>query len=786
MRYGYFDKKEREYVITRPDTPTPWINYIGMGRYGGIVSNTGGGYSFDRDPQNRRITRYRYNNIPMDRPGRYIYIRDAVSGEYWNPGWQPVQRQLDSYCCRHGLGYTVLQSENKGVSSEVTYFVPDDKNFEVWLVKLKNLTGTPRNLQVFSYAEFCFWDAIRDQQNIDWCQQINQCRYEDQIIVYYPHEFEQSMEGAFVASGEEVASYDASLEAFIGKYRSESNPIAVEMGACSNSMSYRMNGVGAFCVNVELQKNEEREMVFILGSAQDRSKIREEIRPYLRPEFARDSLRRLKKYWSSYLDKLYVETPDEDMNLFVNLWNQYQCKVTFNWSRFVSLYQTGLGRGMGFRDSAQDIMGVMHAIPDEAKGLIINILKCQYTDGRAYHLYFPLTGSGGEGDAPIKKFDWYSDDHLWIIMSVDDYIKETGDFNFLDMEIPYNDKQTVGTVWEHMCRAIEFTGANLGPNRLALAGRADWNDTLNLDMGNGIAESVFTSMLYCNVLNTMIELCSYLGRGEDSIKYTGLFNDMKEAINASCWDGEWYKRAFDDMGMPLGSKTCEYGKIYINSQSWAVLGRVATEEYAKKCLESVDKYLNSEYGIATVYPAYRQFDESKGGITTYPPGAKENGGIFLHTNPWVMIANIMIGKGDRAFKYYKQILPATRNDAAELLEVEPYVYPQNILGKEHPQFGTGRNSWLSGTAAWNMLASSRYILGIRQGYDCLTVDPCIPSEWDGFKAKRVFRGAVYNIEVKNPDKVSKGVHKLIVDGSETDKIPVFDKGTTHSVEVIMG
>ena len=783
MRYGYFDKKSREYVVTRPDTPTPWINYIGSGKYGGIVSNTGGGYSFHKDPQNRRVTRYRYNSIPMDRPGRYIYIRNKNTGEYWNPGYQPVQKKLDSYSCRHGMGYTTLTGEYNGIIGELTYFVPDDKNFEIWHLKLSNIRAVAQKLQIFAYSEFCFWDAIMDQSNVDWVQQINQGRYEDGIITYYPHHVSEN--ASFFATGEKVSSFDTNLEAFIGKYRSESNPVALEQGGCNNSISRRMNGVGAFCIDADLNPNEEREMVFVLGFAEDRETIKDDISEYLCPANAIAALQRLKDYWKDYTGKLSADTPDDDMNLFVNIWNQYQCKTTFNWSRFVSLYQLGLGRGMGIRDSAQDTLGVMHTIPDEAKQLIIKLLQCQYIDGRAYHLFFPLTGEGGQGDAPVKKFDWYSDDHLWLILAVNAYVKETGDFEFLNQSVLYNDKTTSESVLKHLDMALEFTRNNRGPHNIALAGRADWNDTLNLDMGKGIAESVFTSMLYCRAALEMVELCDYMQNQELSKKYNSMFEEMKNAVNESSWDGEWYKRAFDDNGEPLGSKDSTFGKIFINSQSWAVLGNVADGEKAEKCMDSVYKYLNSKFGVVAMYPSYPEYDETKGGITTFPVGTKENGGIFLHTNPWMMISEIMLSHGDRAFQYYSQILPAKRNDDAELYEVEPYVYCQNVLGKENVQFGVGRNSWLSGTAAWNMVAASQYILGIRAHYDCLIVDPCIPADWKGFKATRVFRGATYNIEVQNPNNVNTGVSKIIVDGKDVDKIPVYEAGTSHNVVIVM-
>ncbi len=784
MKYGYFDDAAKEYVITRPDTPTPWINYIGSGKYGGIVSNTGGGYSFHKDPQNRRVTRYRYNSIPMDRPGRYIYIRDADTAEYWNPGFQPSATELDSYSCRHGMGYTVLEGEYKAITSSLTYFVPDDRDFEIWLLKIGNTLNTPKKLQIFSYTEFCFWDAIKDQQNVDWVQQINQGRYNDGIITWYPHHVNDA--ASFFATGARVSSFDTNLESFIGRYRSEANPIAVEQGACSDSISYRTNGVGAFCNEIELKPGESKELVYILGFAENRETIRKDIQQYLEPAEANAALKRLSSHWKDFMGKLYIETPDKDMNRFANIWNQYQCKTTFNWSRFVSLYQLGLGRGMGIRDSAQDTLGVMHTIPDQAKELIVKLLSCQFTDGRAYHLFFPLTGEGEMGDAPVMKFDWYSDDHLWLILAVNAYVMETGDFDFLDSKVNYNDKKTVATVWEHLNKALEFTNNNKGPHNIALAGRADWNDTLNLDMGKGVAESVFTAMLFCRAAAEMVDLSRYLGRKEDETRFAHMGEQMKKAINESCWDGEWYKRAFDDESKPLGSKENTFGKIFINSQSWAVLGGVSDKERSQQCLDSINKHLNTKYGIVTMYPSYVRHDPTKGGITTYPPGAKENGGIFCHTNPWVMIAEVMMGNGNRAFEYYKQLIPAVHNNEADRFEVEPYVYPQNILGKEHPQFGIGRNSWLSGTAAWNMVASVQYILGIRPGYDCLVIDPCIPSTWEGFRAVRIFRGAEYRIEVKNEAHVCSGVIRITLNGKVVGKIPVQPAGSRSEIIVEMG
>ena len=783
MQYGHFDVERKEYVVTNPVTPTPWINYLGSGKYGGIISNTAGGYSFHIDPQNRRITRYRYNNFPMDRPGRYFYIRHE-DGEYWNPGLQPTQNPIENYSCRHGMGYTIIKGEKNHVEAESTYFIPDEKDFEIWMLKLTNKSDSAQKLKVFSYAEFCFWLAVLDQQNVDWAQQINQGRYEDGIITYYPHYLQES--AAFVATTEQVHSYDTNLEKFMGPYRGPENPIAVEQGFCNNSISYRQNGVGAFCVEVELKAGETKEMAFYLGYAEDKTKIREMITPYFSIDKAKEALQRLNHDWDNYLSKLHVETPDDDMNLFVNVWNQYQSKTTFYWSRSVSMYQLGIGRGMGIRDSAQDTLGVMHTIPGETKKLIHNLLKCQYPDGKAYHLYYPLTGKGDTGEAPGKAYSWYSDDHLWLILAVNAYIKETGDIEILDEQVLYNDEKTRGTVLEHLEKALDFTMQYRGPHNLALAGKADWNDGLNLDMGNGIAESVFTSMLFCRACVELGDLCTYLNNNALKDKVDKYHKKMSDAINDVCWDGSWYIRAFDDEGKVVGTDKSDFAKIFVNAQSWAVMGNIAPEDRREAALQSVDDMMNTKYGIVLVYPAFPKHDPKIGGMTTYPPGAKENGGIFCHTNPWTMIAETIVGNGERAFQYYKQILPANRNDDADVYEVEPYVYSQNILGKEHPQFGIGRNSWLSGTSSWNMVASAQYILGVRPWYDSLIVDPCIPASWDSFKVRRIFRGATYNIIIKNPDHVSKGVKEIYVDGNNVEKIPVFDAGETHEVKVVMG
>ncbi|HHU51828.1 MAG TPA: glycosyl transferase [Firmicutes bacterium] len=782
-KYGYFDQEKREYVVTEPKTPTPWINYLGDGEYGGIVSNTGGGYSFDCDPRYKRVLRYRYNSIPEDQPGRYIYIRDDETGEVWSATWQPVKAEYDQYKCRHGLGYTVISQQHSGINSEVTYFVPTGKKMEFWWLKLKNNSTRPRKLSIFSYAEFCFFDAVKDQQNVDWVQQIQQGDYEDGFIFW--NAFMKTWEYIFFTANQPAHSFDTSRERFIGRYRDLSLPLAVENGECGNSLARRGNGVGALCHKFVLPPNGEEEVVYALGVTAEKEQCKAEVKPICRPEVVRDLFMDLHNYWERFLASLQVETAEPAVNLLLNTWNPYQCKTTFNWSRFVSLYQLGISRGMGLRDSAQDVLGVVHAVPDQARELLVKLLKCQFADGHAYHLFYPLTGEGGLGEAEGGKYNWYSDDHLWLIEATVAYLKETGDFAFLDSKVPFTEEGEAGTVWEHLQKAVEFTAKHLGEHGLPLSGFADWNDTLNLDKGVGRAESVWTGMLYCRALNLMIELSNFLGKEAESVKYSKLYAEMKTAINTHAWDGQWYLRAFDDWGEKVGSKTQSEGQIYLNAQTWAVISGIAEEERAQTAIDKANELLGTEYGFVLVYPAYKAHDPRRGGITTYPPGAKENGGIFVHTNPWLIMAELLLGRKNEAYEHYLRIVPIFKNDLADLHEVEPYVYCQNILGKEHPQFGLGRNSWLTGTASWAYVVATQYLLGIRPDYDGLILDPRVPDHWDRFKVHRVFRGKELEITYNRAGDGERGIY---VNGEfigDLRKIPLsrLEKSDRLSVEV---
>ncbi len=788
MKYGYFDNKNKEYVVTRPDTPTPWTNYIGGGEYGGIVSNTGGGYSFDTDPKNKRILRYRYNAIPMDQPGRYIYIRDDKLKKYWSTTWQPMCENLDSYECRHGMGYTTIKSSKHKIQTSITYFVPAKEPMEIWVVKVKNTDKKARTVKVFTYAEFSFYDAMKDLTNLDWTQQIQQGTFKKNTILWTS--FMKTQGYTFFSSTEKIDSFDTSRGAFIGRYKSLAHPKALENGKCSNSEALRGNGCAGTCKRITLKPGEEKTIVYLLGTAKEPTLAWPHIKKYTNFKNVEAAFANLKSYWNNYIGNLSVKTPDQEMDCMVNLWNQYQCKCTFNWSRFVSMYQLGMNRGMGFRDSAQDTLGVMHTIPGEAKELIRKLLKIQFKEGMAFHQYFPLTGEGSCGDADEGGktcAKWYSDDHLWAILATTAFIKETGETIFLKEEVPFVDKENA-TVFDHLKAAIEFSVKKTGKHGLCLAGWADWNDTINLDTGKGQAQSIWTTMLLGVALQDMIDLCSHLGEKGLVNKYKKHFNHFKKVINEAAWDGGWYIRAYDDEFEKLGSKDCEKGKIFLNTQSWAILSGFATDKRSKKALQSAHKMMNTKYGLVLMYPSYDGFDWRKGGVTTYPPGAKENGGIFVHANPWMMIAQAKMKNSKLAYQYYRQVLPSTRNNIADIYEVEPYVYCQNILGKEHPQFGLARNSWLSGSAAWNFVAASNWILGIRADYAGLTIDPCIPKDWKGFTAQRIFRGATYIIDVKNPKKKSHGVKSIVVDG-ETIKgniIPVFDDKGEHLVEVTLG
>jgi len=792
-KYGYFDQENKEYVITRPDTPLPWINYLGAEQYCALMSNTAGGYSFYRDPKERRITRYRYNNVPMDRGGRYVYIRDNKSKDFWSPSWQPVMK-LDKYECRHGMGYTIIESEYAGITTKTTYFVPLGENLEIWMMEVsvepetKRLGSnrgnrdvqsqvSSRDLSIFPFVEFCLWDALNDMTDYQYNLNIGQTEYKNNIIYHLSrYRVSHDVVGYFACSNATPNGFDTQRRDFMGNYGDFSAPRAVTEGKMNDSIACGWAPVGALQLPCPLKAGETRTFIFVLGFSEDIKEPPRKVKKFSKKEVVEKELAKLKAYWDEGLNRFSVRTPDSELNLMANVWNQYQCRTTFNWSRSASYYESGIGRGMGFRDSNQDTLGFVHMIPEKVKERIKDLAATQLPDGSAYHQYSPLTKKANPSDHK------YGDDHLWLIFSAASYLKETGDFGFL------KEKVTFGSIYEHLARAISFSMKNIGPHGLPKILFADWNDCLNLDQGKGKAESVMVAQMLVGAAYEMARIAELAEKPADAKKYTAIAEKMKNAVNKKAWDGDWYVRAYTDEMEPVGSKKCEEGKIFLETQSWAVLSGTADKERGKKCMDSVHKHLATEHGIQVMTPPYSKFYYQLGSIGVYPPGLKENGAIFCHPNPWAMAAECMLGRGDRAYEYYRAILPAARNEIADLHKTEPYVYCQMIAGKFHKDFGEGKNSWLTGSACWNFVAVSQYILGIRPDYDGLLIDPCIPKEWKGFSARRHFRGSDYYITVRNPEGISKGIKSVMLDGEKltSNLIPPSKESKEHHVEVVMG
>ena len=788
--YGYYDAENREYVITRPDTPTPWFNFIGEGRYGGIVSNAAGGFAFDRDPKNRRVSRYRYNAIPADQPGRYVYLRDMESGKFWSPTAQPTPAvKLGSYECRHGAGYTKIASTFQGIESSLLYFVPpapadETCPCELWVLKVKNVGKKARKLRSFSYIEFSFRDALGDQLNLDWCQHILEARYKDGIITSQTR-FAPTTN--YFASNVKPAGFETDREVFVGRWRDLANPEMVESGKPTNTQAARGNNIGSLCHNLTLAPGQEKQIVFIMGVTDEPARIAKVVERFRDAKNIDKAFADLNRDWNDYLGRFTVDTPDPIVNAMLNVWNPIQCRTTLFWSRFVSAYETGTGRGMGTRDSAKDTLGTVHNAAERAKSTLNMLWHLQYQDGHTWHQVLPLTGEGGPGlAAEFPQWpQWFSDDHLWLILGVCAYLRETGDISYLDHKVAYTDGGE-DTIWNHMMRAVNFTLAHRGPQGLPRIGFSDWDDTMNVDHGSGKAESVWVAQHFCRAMLDLAELSLYIGATTDAERFRALHAEMADLVNKVAWDGAWYARAYDDEGKPVGVKSESHHKIALNTQTWAVIGEVAPADRAKQAMESIHKHLNCKYGLALLWPAYQKGDERVRGTTTYPPGAKENGGIFCHANTWAIVAAAKLGMAERAMQYYLEVTPFSRKDV-DCGKVEPYVYCGNITGPEHKQFGYARNAWLSGTASWTYVAGTQWILGIRPTYRGLSITPVIPQSWKGFKATRVFRGVRYAIEVKRADKGNEVA--LTVDGKAVNGtvVPLPAEGTKEvRVEVRLG
>lgn len=824
MKFGHFDDKNREYVITSPRTPYPWINYLGTQGFFSLISNTAGGYSFYKDARLRRITRYRYNNVPIDMGGRYFYIKDGDT--IWNPGWSPVKTELDSYECRHGMGYTIITGRKNGLKAEATFFVPQNYDGEVQQLVLTNESGSAKTFKLWSFAEWCLWDAQDDCTNF----QRNFSTGRVEVVgstIYHKTEYRDRRDHfAFYTVNDSIDGYDTDRDSFIGLYNGFHNPQAVLDGKANNSFADGWSPIASHYKEITLAAGESKTLVFILGYVEmpaaekfeadgktiNKVKSNAMIEKYNTPEKVAAGLAELRETWDKLLGILNVDTPDDKVNRMVNIWNQYQCMVTFNLSRSASYFESGIGRGMGFRDSNQDVLGFVHQIPDRARERIIDIASTQFPDGGCYHQYQPLTKKGNAdigGD--------FSDDPLWLILSVSAYIKETGDWSILDEMVPYdNDMSVAQPMLEHLKVSFYHIVNNLGPHGLPLAMRADWNDCINLscysdtpgesfqtytnpkfkaDGGySKVAESAFVGALFTYAGPNYVQILNHLGKTDEAAKAQAEIDKMKKVMMDSAWDGDWFLRAYDAEGKKMGSKECEEGQIFIEPQGFAIMSDIDAEA-SKKTLKAIDERLNTQYGLVLNNPAFTKYYIQYGEISTYPGGYKENAGIFTHNNAWIICAAAYAGEGDQAFKYYSEIAPAFTEETSDIHKTEPYVYGQMIggkdagadIGKQGDNFGQGKNSWLTGTAAWNMVAISQYILGIAADFDGLKIDPSIPHEWDGMKATRQFRGATYDITVKNPNHVCKGVKSMTVDGKAVDGnvIPVMDGGK-HTVEVVLG
>ncbi len=802
MKYGYFDDATREYVITNPKTPVKWINYVGTLAFGGIVDHTGGSIICRRDPALNRIVKYTPQQPSSEFKGETLYLRIKQENGYkiFSPFFVPTLDRYDRYECHVGLGYQRIVSEFYGLRTEVTIFVPTGANVVLRDIRITNLRAEPVDVDAIPVVEFSHFDALKQYTNADWVPQTMTVDAETVggIVLLRHYAFmKRDYENNFFTTNGPVDSFQTDRKLFLGdnEYGTWANPLELQNEHLSNHEARRGDTIAALLHTLgEIKPGATKRFVTQLGQDEP-AKIHATIQKYRSFAAVDAAFAQLGAFWDDFLAKMEVETPDAAFNSMVNIHNPRQCHTTLNWSRYLSLYQLGLGsaRGIGFRDSSQDVMGVLAGVPDEAKKLMRKLLSVQLPNGSAMHQFYPLTMEANEGDSREEEGakKWYGDDHLWIVLAVCAYLKETGDYAFLGEEIAFYDKKlplaerSHNSVLDHLVRALEYTKRHTGRHGLPLLGFADWNDTVNL---HGDAESVFIANLYGVALNEMTELMEFLDYGEAAAQYRADHAHMKKIVNETCWDGEWYVRYFEANGEPLGSHKNSQGKIYTNAQSWTVLSGFATPKRAKQALDSINEKLNTACGIKLSWPGFNGFDPTKGGVTTYPPGAKENGGIFLHANPWAMIAETQIGNGDRAYQYYNQINPAAQNDRIDTFECEPYCYPQNILGDEHPQFGLARNSWLSGTSSWTYQAATKFILGIRPRHDGLEIDPCIPRRWDGFTAVRQFRGATYRIEVQNPQHVAKGVSSVVFDGEEIEGnvLPLPRGGVEYSVLVVMG
>lgn len=811
MKFGYFDDVNQEYVITTPKTPLPWINYLGCNDFFSLISNTSGGYTFYKDAKLLRLTRYRYNDVPCDTNGKYFYIKDGDT--VWNPGWQPTKTALDSYECRHGIGYSRFTSSKNGLNASVLTFVPMNDTCEVSQVKLTNTSESAKTISLFSYVEFCLWNAMDDMTNFQRNLSIGEVEVIGSTIYHKTEYRERRNHYAVYSVNSEIDGFDTIRDTFLGAYRGPDMPEVVENGKATNSMASGWAPIASQQINMTLQPGETRSFVYVLGYCENPVEEKWEKAGIINKKPAQELLSRyktdsdvdkafaeLQSYWKALLSKYTVESSNDKVNRMVNTWNQYQCMVTFNMSRSASYYESGIGRGMGFRDSCQDLLGFVHLIPDRARERIIDIASTQFEDGSAYHQYQPLTKKGNSDIG-----SGFNDDPLWLIAGTSAYIRETGDISILNEMVPYDNDETKATpLFEHLTRSLDYIINHKGPHKLPLIGRADWNDCLNLNCFSEqpgesfqtfgpsegpVAESVFIAGMFVKYGKEYADLCELLGKKEEAKRALCEVETMNTAILADGWDGEWFIRAYDAYSNKIGSHECEEGQIFIEPQGFCALAGVGVETgEAKKALDSVKEKLDTKYGIMLLQPAYTKYHVELGEVSSYPPGYKENAGIFCHNNPWVSIAETVIGRGDRAFEIYKKTCPAYLEEISEVHRTEPYVYAQMVAGADAKFHGEAKNSWLTGTAAWTFVNISQHILGVYPTHNGLSVNPCVPKDFGNFKLTRQFREGTYYIKVENPNNVEKGVVSLVVDGTpvEGSVIPYQKGKAEYNVVITMG
>ena len=819
-KFGYFDDQNREYVITNPQTPWPWINYLGNEDFFSLISNTAGGYCFYKDAKFRRITRYRYNNVPMDNGGRYFYINDGET--VWSPGWKPCKTPLDFYECRHGMSYTRITGAKNELEASVLFFVPLNTWGEVQKLTLKNLSSATKVFKLYSFAEWCLWNAATDMENFQRNFSTGEVEVDGSVIYHKTEYKERRNHYAFYSVNVPIQGFDTDRETFIGLYNEFRDPQKVMEGTTGKSIAHGWSPIASHYIEIELQPGESKDFIFLLGYVENeqndkfaeatpgllhsgsspiinKAKAKAMIESLNTTKKVNEAFAKLKAYWDKLLDIYVLTSQEEKLDRMVNIWNQYQCMITFNMSRSASFFESGIGRGMGFRDSNQDLVGFVHQIPERARQRIIDIASTQFPDGGCYHQYQPLTKRGNNDIG-----GGFNDDPMWLIFGTVAYIKESGDFSILDEAVPFDNQEgSEVSLFEHLRISFNHVLENLGPHMLPLIGRADWNDCLNLNCFSwdpnesfqttenktegSKAESLMIAGLFVVCGRDYVELCQQIGKNEEAQRAQRFIDQMVEAVKKHGWDGEWYLRAYDYFGNKVGSKENEEGQIFIESQGWCTMAGIGLEDgMVEKALNSVKERLDCEHGIVLNNPAFTKYVVEYGEISSYPAGYKENAGIFCHNNPWVIIGETVLGRGNYAWDYYRKICPSYTEEHSALHKVEPYVYSQMIAGKDAARPGEAKNSWLTGTAAWNYYAITQFILGIKPAYNGLEINPCIPSEWKQYNVKRKFRGANYDITIYNPNGVCKGVKSITVDGQDIEGQVVSHATGNHKVEVVMG